>query len=223
MLSRIGSLYENKPFRTVIGTIGVLAVFVSFTEMTLRTTVPLAVMLFAVLLHDAADEEYDLPDGTNLLVYGTSVFTAGAYLAIVNSPPQVGGLLALTGLWFVFDGATTMRYEPSREDHEYVSDLDDDDSGEILLRMQTLNVVYQGLRDASEPQTAAALAADLDLTESRVESALGFMETKGRVDRIENRYRAVPPRWGRLDPAVQALVWLPRRVIRPFRRLAANA
>ncbi|WP_049920909.1 hypothetical protein [Halopiger djelfimassiliensis] len=222
MLGRIASCYENTALRTAVGAVVVLAALVWVTEMTLRTAVPLVVLLAAMTVLDVVDAEYDLPDGTNGLGYGTAVFVAGAYVAVIDPSPRVGGLLALAGLWFAFDGATTVRYAPSRTKHEYVSDLDDDGSGEVLLRMQTLNVVYQGLRDAAEPKTATALAADLDLTDSRVESALGYLETRGRVERIEGRYRATPPRWGRLTPVVRFLVWLPRRLLRPFHRLAVR-
>lgn len=222
MALHLGSLYENEHLRTIVGTVTVLAVFVAFTEMTLRTIAPLLVVFLASMGHDVVDETHDLPEGSNWLVYGASVVVAGTYLAVTDLTAWIGGLLALVGLWFVFDAVTTIRYGPTRTEHEYVSDADDE-AGEVMLRMQTLNVVYQGLRDAPEPQTAAELAADLDLTESRVEGALGFLESKGRIERVADRYRAVPPRWGRATPVVELLVWLPRRTVRPFQRVAANA
>lgn len=223
MDSRIGALYENKHFRTIVGTVGILALLVVFTDMTLRTSVPLILIFGAMVVHDVVDELHNLPEGANWLVYGISVFAAGAYWVIISPLPWVGSFLALTGLWFVFDGVTAIRYGPSRTTHEYISDLEEDQMGETMLRIQTLNVVYQGLRDAPEPQTAPELATDLDLTESRVERALGFLESKGRVEQEGDRYRAEPPRWGRLTPVVQFLVWVPRRIGRPFRRVTANA
>ena len=223
MAPRIASLYKNKNLRTIVGTLGVLIAMVVFTEMTLRTTVPIAVMLFAVMGHDVVDETYDLPEGTKGVAYGVSVVVVGVYFAVAGLAPWVGSLMALAGLWFVFDGATTIRYEPSLAAHEYVADIDNADMGEAMLRMQTLNVVYQGLEDAPAPKTATELAADLDLTESRVERALGFLYTKGRVEQMGNQYRAEPPQWGRVTPVVQFFSWLPRRIVRPFRRVAANA
>jgi len=223
MAPRIGSLYKNKNLRTILGTLGVLTAFVVFTEMTLRTIVPVAFIFFAVMGHDVVDETYDLPEGTNWFAYGASVVVVGAYFAVAGPTPWVGSLIALAGLWFVFDGATTIRYEPSLPTHEYVADIDDTDMGEAMLHMQTLNVVYQGLEDAPEPKTATELAADLDLTESRVERALEFLDTKGRVEQMGNQYRAEPPQWGWVTPVVQFFAWLPRRIVRPFRRVAANA
>lgn len=216
------SLYKNKPLRTIIGTVGVLAVLVVFTEITVRTAVPLFFVFTGLMVYDVVDEMYGFPEGTNWLVYGVSLFVAGIYLAITNPTPLLGGLLALAGLWFVFDGVTTIRYEPSRTEHAYVSDLDDE-LGETMLRMQTLNVVYQALKNAPEPKTAEAVAGDVDLTESRVESALEFLEDKGRIERVGNQYHVDPPRWGRMTPIVEFLVWFPRRIARPFQRIAAHA
>jgi len=221
MASRIGSLYENKILRTVVGTVGVLVALVLFTEMTPRTVAPITFIFGAMMAHEAIDEAYGLPEGANWLAYGASLFVAGIYLAVADLAPWVGGLLALAGLWFVFDGATTIRYGASRTTHEYVSDLDDE-SGETMLRMQTLNVVYQALKDTAEPQSPEELATDLDLTESRVERALGFLDSEGRIEQLGGQYRAESPRWGRVTPIVEFFVWLPRRVVRPFRRIAVK-
>jgi|GEM_PF-1035871 len=223
MVSQLTSLYENKPLRTIVGTIGVITALVIFTEMTFQGIAPLAFIFMAVSAQEVVDEAYGLPEGANWLVYGASVSIVGAYWVLSYPAPWVGGLLALAGLWFVFDGATTIRYGASRTTHEYVSDLEDDEMGETMLRMQTLNVVYQTLNDAPEPQTPPELATNVDLTESRVESALGFLESNGRVERVRDQYRAEPPRWGRITPIVDLLVWLPRRIMRPFRRVATDA
>lgn len=222
MVHRVTSLWQNTHLRELVGSLGILAVFVVFTDMTLRTIVPIVVLLSGLVGHDIADDRYGLPNGANVLVYGATVVVAGAYWALIGPTPWVGSVLAVGGLWFVFDGATTIRYEPSQTTHEYVADLDGESgAGEAMLRMQTLNVVYQTLRDATEPATVSELATDVDLTESRVASALGFLESKGQVERIDDRYRAEPPRWGRLTPVVSFLTWLPKRTLRPFRRIAA--
>lgn len=221
MAQRNPRLWENSHVREIIGTVGVIALLLIFTEMTWRTIIPLIVLFAGMVGHDIADERYDLPDGTNLLVYGTTVVIVGAYLAALGGM-WLGGLLALVGCWFALDGATTVRYEPRQTTHEYVSGLDNQAS-EAMLQMQTLNSIYQRLRTTDEPQTPSALAADLDLTVSRTESALDFLVSKGRVKQVEDRYRAKPSRWGRLEPAVRLLRWLPRRVLRPFNRIATNA
>ncbi|WP_137290649.1 hypothetical protein [Natronorubrum halophilum] len=222
MAHPIALVRENKPLRTVVGTVGVLAVLVVFTEVTLRTIVPITVIFGAVMAHDLLDEIYDLPEGANWLAYGAAIFVVGIAFVVIHPAPWGGSLFALVGLWFVFDGVTIIRYGPSRTTHEYLSALEEDQMGETMLRMQTLNVVYQGLRDASEPQTVPGLATDLDLTESRVESALEFLESRGRVEQEGNRCRVEPSRWGRLTPVVKFLIWLPRRVVRPFRRITTN-
>jgi len=221
MATRIASLYESKILRTVVGTTAVLVVLVQFTGMTLRTVAPIVIMFTVMIAHDALDEAYDLPEGANWLFYGGSLVIAGLYLTVVDLAPWVGGVVALAGLWFVFDGATTIRYGASRTTHEYVSDVEDE-MGETMLRMQTLNVVYQALKKASEPQGTEELATDLNLTESRVERALGFLESEGRIEQIGDQYRVEPPRWGRVTPIVQFLVWFPRRVVRPFRQITAK-
>lgn len=222
MVLRIPPLQENKSLRTIIGTIGVLTALVVFTDMTLRRVVPLAFIFIAMMMRDIVDETYDLPVGTNWLVYGASIFVVGAYWVFSYPTPWVGGLLALAGLWFVFDGVTTIRFEPSQREHEYVSDLDGK-MDETMLRIQTLNVVYQTLRDASEPQTAAELATDRDLTESRVNNALEFLESTDRVEQVGGQYRAVPPQWGKVSPIIELLVWFPRRIVRPFHRVCSES
>ncbi|NUC73461.1 hypothetical protein HTZ84_14250 [Haloterrigena sp. SYSU A558-1] len=221
MCPRLASLRESKPLRSIVGTVVVLAVFVGLSGMALREIAPVFVVFASTMVHEIADDIYDLPAGTNWLIYGTGLAAAGGCLAFLSSA-SLGAVMVLAGLWFVLDGAMTVRYGPARTRHEYVTDLEDD-AGETMLRIQTMHVVSQALRDASGPRTVAALATEVDLTESRVESTLEYLAHKGRVERVGDRYRAIPPRWGRLTPVVRFLGWLPRRVGRPFRRLAASA
>lgn len=221
MSRRIASLRESGPLRSIVAAVLVLGGLVGVGGMSFRDSVPILVIFASVMINDLVDDAYDLPAGTNWIVYGAAVAAAGSYLALVSNP-WFGALVAVAGLWFVLDGATIVRYGPARTPHEYVTDLEAG-SGETMLRIQTLHVVYRALRDAPGPRTAAALATEVDLTESRVESALEYLVHEGRVERVEDRYRAIPPRWGRLTPIVRFLGWLPRRVGRPFRRMAANA
>ncbi|MFC4986225.1 hypothetical protein [Saliphagus infecundisoli] len=223
MNDRITLLYENSHFRTLVVSVGILVLFVAFTGMTLQTAIPIVILCGAMMGREIADEFYDLPEGTNWLVYGASLVAVGAYWMVVSSPPWVGGFLGLVGVWFVFDGVTTIQYGRSRTIPEYVSDLEKQRWGETMIQMQTLNVIYQDLKNADGPRTAPELAADLDLTESRIERALEYLEHEGRIEHENSHYRVDPPRWGRLTPVVQFVVWLPRRVSRPFRRVTANA
>jgi len=222
MVPSLTALLRNEPLRTFVGTVGIGTALIIFTEMTIEGMAPLAAIVFPMLAHDLLAEAYDLPPGTNVLVYGASVFVVGVFWVLRYPAPWVGGFLALVGLWFVFDGLTTHRYGPSSRAHEYVSGVDGE-MGELLLRLQSVNVVYQALADSPEPHSVSEIAADVDLTNSRVESALEFLEREGRVDRMGDQYRAEPPRWGRLTPVVHFLVWLPRRLVRPFRRIVANS
>lgn len=224
MVSRIASLYRNEHLRTLVGTAAAIGLLVVLTDMTLRSSLPFAILMAALLAHDVASDVYDLPNGSNWLFYGVSVVVAGVALAPIFERWWFALVLVVPGLWFVLDGVTAMAYEPDQSRHDYFDDIDDEGSSEAMFRMQTLNLVYQGLRDAQGPRTAEELAGDVDLTESRVEGALDFLVTRDRVEDIEDedRYRARPPRWGKLTPVVDFLSWLPRRLLRPFRRFAAG-
>lgn len=223
MVSRFAAFFANEHLRTLVATAAVLAVLVAITDATASTIAPMAIILLALIAHDAADDRYDLPQGSNWLFYGVSVALAGVAIAFIVETWWLALVLVVPGLWFALDGATTMRYEPEAERHEFVADVDEEDGTEVMFRMQTLNLVYQQLRDADAPRTPAELAEEVDLTESRVESALGYLESRGQVERSGDRYGAVPPRWGRLTPVVDFLTWIPRRIARPFRRLVRNA
>lgn len=63
-----------------------------------------------------------------------------------------------------------------------------------MLRMQTLNVVYQALRTADEPLTVSQLATDVDLTESRSPQRLNFSKPRGRssVERADTEQNYTP-------------------------------
>ena len=221
MAKRNPRFWVNNHVREVVGTVGILAILLVFTGMTWQSITPIAILSAGMLGYDIADERNDLPTGANWLVYGTTVVITGVFLVALGGI-WIGSLLALVGCWFAFDGATTIRYEPRRSSHEYVSDLDNQQR-EAMLRMQTLSSVYQQLRTADEPQTTTEIAADLDLTVSRTESALDFLVSKGRAEQLGSRYRAEPSRWGQLAPAVRFIRWLPQRFLRPFSRVAANA
>lgn len=220
MVSRFAALSRNEHLRTVVGTVLAIAVLVILTDATFRTIVPFGLLMLGLFVNEVIDDRFDPPRGTNWLIYGVSVVFAGVALAIIVDRSWFALVLVVPGLWFVLDGATTMVYEPERPRHEFLADVDEESSSEVMFRMQTLNRLYQGLRDESEPKTAAELADEVGIKESRVESALEYLVSKGKVERSGDRYEAIPPRWGRLTPVVSFLVWVPRRLVRPFRRLA---
>lgn len=215
---------DNGPLRVAVVSAIFLGGFVVFTDLTLRTSTPLLILFGAMVGHDIADDTYDLPAGSNWFVYGVSIVLVGLSMLVLHpANAWFGGLVVCFGLWVSFDGATIITYGPFRTESEHVADIFDDSDGEILLRMQTVNVIYQSLRTAPEAKTIGALATDLDLTESRVEVALSQLEREDYVEQTAGGYFAEPPRWGRLTPVVAFTTWLPRRIVRPFHRIAAHS
>ncbi|SDY14875.1 response regulator [Halobellus clavatus] len=200
--------------RTFVGAVGVFAALVVFTEHTVRSLAPVLILSAGMLTYSAMDEAYDLPSGTNWLVYGLGLVAVGVFL-MLSYTAWIGGVALLAGFWFVFDGAVTIRYGSARTPHEFVSGAE----SEAMLRMQILHTVHRALRESDQPHTPGELAEACDLTESRVRSALEYLEQRGQVSRTEGEYRAVPQTWGRLTPVVRFGAWLPHRILRPVRQV----
>jgi DNA-binding transcriptional ArsR family regulator len=200
--------------RTFVGAACVFAALVVFTDQTVRSLAPVLMLSAGMLTYSAMDEAYDLPRGTNRLVYGLGLVAVGVFLPL-RTMPWIGGVALLAGFWFVLDGAVTIRYGPARTPHEFVSGAE----SEAMLRMRILHTVHRALRESDQPQTPAELAEACDLTESRVSSALAYLEQRGQVSRTEGEYKTVPQTWGRLTPVVQFGAWLPNRILRPVRHV----
>lgn len=195
------------------------AVLIWLTDFSLRAAVPLVVLFGSVALHDLLDERYALPDGTKWIAYGASVAAVGTYIA-VRGAVELGVVAAVVGGWFVLDGAATVRSGAGSEPHEYAAALNGTNSGEAMLRIQTLGSIHEELREHDDPRTVSEIADTLGLATERAGSALDYLETRGQVERVDDqRYQAVEPRWGTLQPFVSAARWLPRRLLRPFRLL----
>jgi hypothetical protein len=222
MATSIRTLFENKPLQAILATFIVITALFLSTDTSPQTIAPVILVFVAVVTYNVVDDLYDIPQGSNWIVYGASLTIAGVYLAVNDLGRWGSGLFILAGLWFVFDGVTTIRVGPYQTAPGYLSDPDEN-IGEVMLRMQTLNVVYNSLEDASEPKTATDLVTDLDLTESRVEDALQFLTSKGRIEQVGDQYRVESSRWARMYPVRQFLVWLPRRIIRPFVRAFSSS
>ena len=208
---------QDDTLRTSIGAAGVFTALVVFTESTIRSLAPVLILSVGMLSYSVVDETYDLPNGTNWLVYGIGLVAAGVFLTL-NYTTWIGGVVVLVGLWFVLEGATTIRYGSARTPHEFVSGPE----SEAMLRIQILNTVYPTLRESNRPHTPAELADVCDLTESRVRSALEYLEQRGQVTKTEEDYRTVPQTWGRLTPVVRFGAWVPRRILRPFFQIRNN-
>ncbi|WP_435345617.1 hypothetical protein [Haloarchaeobius sp. HRN-SO-5] len=212
---------DTSAFLTVPLSVALVAGLVVLTDVTARSVLPLALAFLGTTAWNLAEDVYDLPDGSNWLFYGGLAVAVGITMPIVGQPVQVGVVLVVAGVWFVADGATRMRYDSPRERPAFLSGIDDD-SAEAMRRMGTLQVVYRQVESADGPVSAPELASALELTEGRVGDALTFLEETGKVTRDGDRYSTVPPRWGKLDPVVRFAVWIPRRLTRPFRRVATR-
>ena len=209
---------DSRPWLTAAATVGFLVALVVLTDTTVRSVLPLAVLFVGTAFWNVVEAGVDTPEGSNWAVYGGLVAVTGSLLALVDGSAAVGVAVVVAGLWFVADGATTVLYAPATDRPAFLADIDDD-SGEAMRRMGTLQSVYRRLEASDDPVTPAALAADLELTEQRAADALSYLETQNRVEQTGRGYRARPPRWGRFDPVVRVAVWLPRRLLRPVTRL----
>jgi hypothetical protein len=209
---------ESDTLQTIVGSVAVFAVLVAVTDATVRSFAPVLALSAGLVAYEVADDAYDLPKGTNWTVYGLGLCAAGAVLGFAHTR-WAGGAVALAGAWFVLDGVTTVRYGPARTPHEFVSGPED----EAMYRLRVMNDLTRTLRDASEPRGVAELAESCDCTESLVESALEYLKQRGQVVHTETGYRATSQAWGRANAIRRLLRWIPRRVLRPFRRVFADA
>ena len=207
----------NDTLQTFLGAVVVFGVLVVFTEHTVRSLAPVLILSAGMLTYSAIDEAYDLPSGTNWLVYGLGLVAVGVFLTL-SYTTWIGGVVLLAGVWFVLDGTVTIRYGSARTPHEFVSGAE----SEAMLRMRILHTVHRTLRESDQPHTPTELAEACDLTESRVRSALEYLERRGQVSRTDGEYRAVPQTWGRLTPVVRFGAWLPHRILRPVRQVRTH-
>lgn len=208
---------EDDTLRTAVGAAGVFTALVAFTDYTLRSMAPIIILSVGMLTYTAVDEAYDLPNGANEIAYGIGLISVGGFVAF-NYAARFGGVVLLAGLWFVLDGATTVRCGPERTPHRFLTGSE----AEATLRMWILHTVHQRLCAAGGARTPEDIAEACGLTESQVASALDYLEHRGRVERAESGYRPVSQKWGRATPVVQFAAWLPRRLLRPLNRLLAG-
>jgi hypothetical protein len=214
----MNSRIERDTLQTVGGTLLLFAVLIGFTETTLRSFAPLLGLLGVTLVYDVADDLYDLPDGTNWFMYGLGIISSGAVFAFTYSV-WIGGLLTAAGAWFVLDGATKIRYGPASSTHNFVSESEND----VFPKMLALNKVYRTLQNSNQPLTVEELAASCDLAEPRIDSALNYLEHRDQVVNTNEGYRAKPQKWGKATPLIRFLKWIPRRVVRPAKRVLQPA
>ena len=157
----------DNTLRTFVGAVGVFAALVTFTEHTVQSLAPVLILSAGMLTYSAMDEAYDLPNGTNWLVYGLGLVAVGVFLTL-SYTAWIGGVALLAGFWFILDGAVTIRYGSARTPHEFVSGAE----SEAMLRMQILHTVHRTLHESDQPHTPTELDGACNLTESRVRSAV---------------------------------------------------
>jgi len=61
---------QDDTLRTFVGAAGVFTTLVVFTEHTIRSLAPVLILSAGMLAYSGVNETYDLPNGTNWLVYG---------------------------------------------------------------------------------------------------------------------------------------------------------
>jgi hypothetical protein len=215
-------LIHNQSFRVAIGVAVGLAVMALSAD-SVTDVVPIAVLAVGVVSYRFLEDLYCLPTGTERIFYGAaSVSLAGGGLVVTAySAVWVGVGLGIVGAWFVFDGATAVLYGQESTEHEYVSETGED-SEEVMSRMRSLRKVYVAVKDAPEPRTFEEIAENHRFDEQRTESALEYLDSRGRVSEEGGRYRAEPQRWGKVTPVVEFFTWLPKRVFRPFYLIATG-
>jgi hypothetical protein len=218
MAQNEGSVFGQN-LRIAIGVAVGLSVM-ALTSESVVDVVPIAVLAFGMLSYSFLDDRYGLPDGSERAIYGFAVSFAGTAFVILYPFTWVSMALSAVGGWFVLDGASAVLYGDEVKGHEYVSE--GEDSEEVMSRMMSLRKVYVAVKDASEPQTPEELAEEHGFEEKRTESALEYLDSRGRVSKQGDRYRAEPQRWGKLTPLFGFLTWLPSRLLRPFYRIATG-
>ena len=221
MAQRTPRLRENEGLRALLLAAAGVGGMVWLFDFPLTAAGAIFVLTGTSAFHNLLDERYGLPEGANWLFYGASMIIVGIGGVVIHGSWFVPFVLA--GIWFVLDGAATVRAGSARKPHKYVMGLDDEDSSEAMLRMQVLSSIHKKLREAEQPQTPDEVADALGLTEERTVGALDYLASRDQVERADDDcYRAVSSRWGKATPAVRFVRWLPQRLLRPFRVLLSG-
>jgi hypothetical protein len=211
---------QDSHIRNIGGLIVILTALVIGADFQVDQILPPAAIIISGILYNSIEKEHKLPAGSKNAIVGFGFIVAGisAYISVFNI---VGSALSLVGFWFIFDGFVTSRYSsesvPDRPSMNSRKGVD-----EAMLQIYTTNMVYRMLSNAREPQPASKIGEDLDLTESRVNRTLSLLENRDRIKNVEGGYIAIPSRWGLMGPFVRFLIWVPKRVLRPFIQLLGS-
>ena len=198
----------------VVGTL-LFAGLTLATDHTLWTFAPAFGIAVVWEVFDVVADVYNLPDGIRPVLIGVVLSGISTSWIVVQSEILWVPAIALVfGLWLVADGYKTYRDGPvSRPTGPYFEGIEDQ-TGEVMYRMQTVGKVARAVRD--HPRPTGELAADLGLTEDHVEEILETLEVRGMVYRSERIYHVNESRFGKTTPVVRFLRWIPKRLLRPL-------
>lgn len=221
MVSLRDAVRENHGLRQLVLFLAFAGCFSLWTDSSIREFAPIIAILLFLIIGETTIDAYDLPNGVIGIPIGLMfmiVPIAGFVTETAMSIYLVVSLSTITGclgLWFVFDGIQQYRYRERDERSDSIEDFVTDDMSDMMLRFHIWGTVGRAVRD--EPRTVSELAADLDLTESRVERALSILGEKDMVYRSGDTYHATRKMNDKLSPVKRFVRWVPRRLARPFR------
>lgn len=127
-------------------------------------------------------DAFEYPDALKTVGLGVAFLSVSAYWffgSVAHGPDLLVAALTALGAVYVLIGA--LQYRAGSEDESGVEPVGDESGDEEPLTARVRRTVADAVRD--ERRTTRELAADLDLTQARVEGALTLLEQQGRVYR----------------------------------------
>lgn len=207
-------LREQPLLRYALTTVGMVVLFgVLFDQDWLQVAIVVTILLAA----DVADigDAFDAVDARHFRVlFGLVLLVVGG-IAVYSGDPVVAAVGVALGGWLVLDAIHSLRagIGPS-------TDPEPEDS-ELFLSIQVSHLLAEEL--ASGPKTVPELAAETDMTESRVRETLELMASSDIVHR-EDGGDASDVRWVRDESKIGPWAFvrdngrrLAGRLLRPFR------
>jgi len=181
---------------------------------------------FALVLGEGIHLARDHPgiDSRKLHLVNGVVVTLGSLALLAGSlgvfgraignqfAPPLFGVFSVLGGWWTLDAYTLVRYDVPRRESTDIS------RSEAMVQMQVGHLVVESLSDG--PKTVAELAADCDMTVSRVEDALERAQRGGVVVQRGETYERVERNIGATGLIRSNGSRVLARLARPFRLLA---
>lgn len=149
--------------------------------------------------------------GIGMVVVGGSLLMAYPVVTGGSSVAWFPILTLLGGFWIFADVHADFRHGRGAD----AGQSEDLSSEEVMLLMNHGRLVATALEDG--PSTVEQLAIDCDLTESRVQEALDFMERSGTASHDGDRYVLREENVGPWAFVRNLATGTARRIVRPFR------